>query len=353
MKRSGKAVLGVLAALVTVLALAVPGHAAFPGKNGKIAYFSGAEQDIFTVDPDGANSTRLSDQPAFRVFPSWSADGARIAFSGTNQFGIAVMNADGTGETQLTSTPWFDLQPAWAPDGTMVAFDHTEQCDLQRCTTNVRVVNSDGTGIRTVCCGRGYRATDPSWSPDGSEIAFTRAPDPAREPRELWRMRPDGSGAVRVCCDGFNVGAPDWAPDGASILFLGRGVMTVRPDGSAPETVYTPPAGDRVLDAVWSPDGTRIVLSQDPAGDDTSARLYVVDADGSNAHPITDPQATSDNHVSPSWQPIPGPRRPEYNNAAAFCRAERDFFGAPAFADRYGEGGNGANAFGKCVSRNR
>jgi Tol biopolymer transport system component len=352
MERGAKAVVGVLVALTTMLTLAVPGQAAFPGKNGKIAFFGQADQDTFTVDPDGGNLARLGGQRAFRVFPSWSADGTRVAFSGTNQFGIAVMNADGTGETQLTSTGWFDLHPAWAPDGTMIAFDHTRQCDPQRCPTNVQVVNSDGTGLRTVCCGLNYRAAEPSWSPDGSEIAFERAPDPIGEPRELWRMRPDGSGAARVCCDGFNISAPDWAPDGSSIVFLSRSVMTVRPDGSDLKTVYTPPPDARVLDAAWSPDGMKMVLSLDPAGENTNARLYVVNADGSNAQPITDPQDPFDNHVFPSWQPIPGPRRADYKNAVAFCRAEQAFFGEAAFAERYGAGGQGANAFGKCVSRN-
>jgi TolB protein len=355
MKRSVKASVAVLVAVVAGLTFATPGQTAFPGQNGKIAFFNSTEQDIFTVDPDGSGRARLA-SPAFRTFPAWSADGARVAFSGTNQFGIAVMNADGTGETQLTSTGWFDLEPAWAPDGTMIAFDHTEQCDSQRCTTNIRVVNSDGTGVRTICCGRDYRATQASWSPDGTEIAFARAPDPAREPRELWRMRPDGSGAVRVCCDGFNISAPDWSPDSSRILFLSREqVLTVRPDGSGITTVYAPSPGTRVLDAAWSPDGEKIVFSQD-SGDPnarTNARLYVMGADGSNPQPITDPQGPLNGDHFPSWQPIPGPQRADHQNGAAFCRAERDFLGEAAFAERYGDNGNAANAFGRCVSQNR
>jgi hypothetical protein len=44
------------------------------------------------------------------------------------------------------------------------------------------------------------------------------------------------------------------------------------------------------------------------------------------------------------------PRRSDYKNASKFCGAERDYLGAEAFAKRYGTNGNGANAFGKCVS---
>jgi hypothetical protein len=53
--------------------------------------------------------------------------------------------------------------------------------------------------------------------------------------------------------------------------------------------------------------------------------------------------------VHADWQPIPGPRRSDYKNAAQFCKAERDFFGDAAFTSKYG---GGANAHGKCVSQN-
>jgi hypothetical protein len=56
------------------------------------------------------------------------------------------------------------------------------------------------------------------------------------------------------------------------------------------------------------------------------------------------------NGVDPDWQPLPGPQRSDYKNAAKFCEAERDFLGDAAFRQRYGTNGNGANAFGNCVS---
>ena len=47
------------------------------------------------------------------------------------------------------------------------------------------------------------------------------------------------------------------------------------------------------------------------------------------------------------------PQRGDFQNAAKFCQAQRDFLGEAAFADRYGTNRNKANAFGKCVSQNR
>jgi hypothetical protein len=50
----------------------------------------------------------------------------------------------------------------------------------------------------------------------------------------------------------------------------------------------------------------------------------------------------------PAWQPIPGPKRSDYKNAAQFCKAEHAFWG-DQFASRYG---GRADSYGKCVSQN-
>ena len=50
---------------------------------------------------------------------------------------------------------------------------------------------------------------------------------------------------------------------------------------------------------------------------------------------------------NPDWQPLPEPKRVDFKNAAQFCKAERDFLGDAAFRAKYGDG---ANAYGKCVS---
>ena len=51
-----------------------------------------------------------------------------------------------------------------------------------------------------------------------------------------------------------------------------------------------------------------------------------------------------------SWQPIPGPQRSDYKNAAQFCKAERSFLGGDVFSQKYG---GGANAHGRCVTQNK
>jgi hypothetical protein len=58
---------------------------------------------------------------------------------------------------------------------------------------------------------------------------------------------------------------------------------------------------------------------------------------------------TNADAFSNDWQPLPGPQRTDYKDAAQFCKAERDFLGGSQFRAKYG---GGANAHGKCVSQN-
>jgi TolB protein len=57
----------------------------------------------------------LTSGTAFDALPSWSADGARVAFTSTRggQVHIYLMNADGGTLAPLTSGPAVDASPSW------------------------------------------------------------------------------------------------------------------------------------------------------------------------------------------------------------------------------------------------
>jgi TolB protein len=120
-------VLGVLAALVLVAAGTSPAEAAFPGKNGKIAFVSDRDgnEEIYTMNQDGTSQQNLTASTAAADGnPSWSPNGKQVVFDsnrdGNNE--IYRMGAAGTLQTRLTRNSAVDFSPVYSPDGKKIAF---------------------------------------------------------------------------------------------------------------------------------------------------------------------------------------------------------------------------------------
>ncbi len=75
----------------------------------------------------GGNQRRLTESPAWELFPAWSPDGKKIVYfsmiEGVQKQDIYIMDADGSGVQQLTNNPnSVDEDPVWSPDGIQIAF---------------------------------------------------------------------------------------------------------------------------------------------------------------------------------------------------------------------------------------
>ena len=66
--------------------------------SGRIAFDN--HEDVWTINADGTDLTRLTHSPAFEFDPSWSPDGTQIAYRSDrgDESEVWVMNADGTGQ---------------------------------------------------------------------------------------------------------------------------------------------------------------------------------------------------------------------------------------------------------------
>ena len=122
----------------------------------------------------------------FQLEPAWSPDGKRIAFASRRdgRSHIYVMEADGTGTKKLTSGKHTDETPSWSPDGRSIVFSRD---------TTLFMMTPTGGDLRRVTSALGGEEREPAWSPDGKWIAFVRR-QPGFTTREIWRMRPDGTG---------------------------------------------------------------------------------------------------------------------------------------------------------------
>ena len=125
---------------------------------------------IFALDlPSGRISQLTSGRNHHDQHPKWSPDGRRISFvsSRGGNFDLYVMNADGTNVTRVTDHPANDFDPIWMPDGQSLIFssERDSRSDLYRVWLKDRRVDR----LTQHFVGR---AIMPSVSPDGKSVAF-------------------------------------------------------------------------------------------------------------------------------------------------------------------------------------
>ena len=123
-------------------------------------------QELYVVDADGENRTRLTNDPAFDVHPHWSPDGKKIVFASSRwgDFELVVLNLEGSNVTRLTTSPGLDDFPVWSPDGTRIAFTSNRDGNFE-----IYLINADGTDPRNLTQQPGSD-NFPGWSPDGKVI---------------------------------------------------------------------------------------------------------------------------------------------------------------------------------------
>ena len=78
-----------------------------------------SQHDIWIVDTESGERTNITDDPDLDIEPSWSPDGAWIAYGslrpGEPHFDIFIMRPDGSDVRRLTEHPAKEANPVWGP----------------------------------------------------------------------------------------------------------------------------------------------------------------------------------------------------------------------------------------------
>ncbi len=275
-----------------LVSAAVPSYAA--PINEKLTFVRDTVQgkEIYVMNVDGSDVTRLTENNASDLDVAWSPDGRKIAFASDRDgnYEIYVINIDGTNHVRLTSNKAADIQPAWSPDGSKIAFVSDRDG-----THTIYIMNADG-GSEKRLLHNPASDQQPSWSPDGKRIAF--AGDRGDGSIEIYAVDVDGSNLTRLT---YSESAgdldPSWSPDGQKIAFVSDGeIYVMGADGANMTRLTNNPYEDS--DHTWSPDGSKIAFVSDRDG---NPEIYVMNADGLAQTRITD---TEISESQPSWSPV-------------------------------------------------
>ena len=277
--------------------------------NGKITFGSKRDgnNEIYVMDADGGNQTRITNNPAYDDQPHWSPDGTKIAFfsNRNGNYELYSMNADGSNPIRLTNNLPADGFPAWSPDGTKIAFTSGNLGDVA--TYEIYVMNADGSN-RIRLTNNSVGDAVPAWSPDGAKIVFMSG-NSLFDPNsfEIFVMDANGNNRTQLTTNSVMDGQPSFSPDGTRILFAsgdagnppGVEIYVMDANGSN----RTQLTHNSVTDGfpAWSPDGAKIVFASGDPFDDKTVELYVMNADGSNPTKLTN-NSTLD--WFPDWQPV-------------------------------------------------
>jgi Tol biopolymer transport system component len=181
---------------------------------------------------------------------------------------------------------------------------------LSSADTEIYVVNPDGSDSRRLThnfLGDGVVR----WSPDGKQLAEVA------DDGDLYVLRADGSQPSRLTGP-IGLLPPDWSPDGTRLVFTGEpasGVSNLWSIGSdGEELVNLPVAGVRphfISSSVLRPDGTKIAfIGFHRTGRKQRAGLYVVAPEGGETVKLAASGGLGDPHWSPDGTRIAFRRDP-------------------------------------------
>jgi len=299
-------ILTIVSVLAALLVSAPATLAAFPGRNGMIAFSrtKGASHlfDIWVMDPSTGKEVDVTNTPAIaEAQVAFAPDGRTIAFAwGSTPYdpttfvgaGIGVIQSNGAGRKQVVTAGAGQStdEPAWTADGKTILFRRTDGDG----SSSVWAVDAASGAQRQLTVGP--TDSSPLGSPDGRRIAYFHqvpfvypAPNPPSQ-----ELIADANGANPVAAGPNKIS--DWSPDGLRFAYFFdsgylHSISTSAIDGSDAHQLAD--LSGRDDDPAFSPDGQLVVWRNKGTGD-----LWTIASGGGQPRNLT--HQTGD-EFDPSW----------------------------------------------------
>jgi eukaryotic-like serine/threonine-protein kinase len=279
----------------------------FTHDGGYIYYIRHDQQNpqgtLYQVPVLGGASKKILTNIAFPI--SLSPDGKQFAFgryyADSNEDELLVANADGTKERSLLRPHPGRLSEAaasWSPDGKTVAVGYGQQDSGGDYIVMALVSVADGT-VKLMPTPRWSNIGPIVWFGDGSGLAL-QVQEQEFGKWQIWQLSYPGGEARRITNDLSSYNGNLTLTAAGNALVTVQGEVTSRiwiaPDGkasSAREVTSRKNGQDGLGGLMWAPDG-RVVYGNNIEG---KKNIWIMNADGSAAKPLTDSTADSYNHL--------------------------------------------------------
>ncbi|MDP2915945.1 MAG: Tol-Pal system beta propeller repeat protein TolB [Candidatus Aminicenantes bacterium] len=260
-----------------------------PVFESKIAFVSDRDGnlELYMMDYDGANQTRLTFNKVNDISPAWSPDGKMIATTSYQNLtaGLYILQIY-EGRRIAVASRGGNFSPCWSPDGKKLAFMSTMDGNAEIYVADIDddALKRGAFRIKRLTFNQGTD-TAPSWSPTGRQLTFV---SDRGGTAQIYTMDAEGSNVVRVSFGGStHHDSPAWSPAGDRIVYVARVdnifdlyVLDLRSQQisklTESKTMNESPS--------WSPDGRHIVFKSNMKG---GLQLFTIDYDGAGLRQLT------------------------------------------------------------------
>ncbi|MBI4650133.1 PD40 domain-containing protein, partial [Candidatus Desantisbacteria bacterium] len=248
-------------------------------------------KDIYSMNLDGSDQKKLTDDISDDILPCLSPDRSKIAFVSTrlSNKDIYILNLDSTC-VRYTYNTLDDAMPAWSPDGKKIVFSRSSG----QYYPDIYTIDFDGTNEKRLTTTQ--NDFFPQWSPNSEKIAFISKRD---GDNEIYLMNKDGTNQINLTNNSASDQLPVWSPNGEKIAFVSdrdgnNEIYLINSDSTNLKRLTNNSASDGGW-LSFSPDGQKIAFESDRDG---NIEIYIIDITGENEVNITNNTA---NDTFPNW----------------------------------------------------